>query len=59
MEVSIAENKRQHAHLGNVSFLVADVTELNQVRLLFARMPQARCLSVAGEPCLGHSLQPR
>lgn len=31
MEVSIAENKCQHAHLGNVSFLVADVTELNQV----------------------------
>eukprot|EP00775_Hariotina_reticulata_P003093 gene3093-3372_t len=30
MEVSIAENKRQHAHLGNVSFLVADVTELTQ-----------------------------
>jgi hypothetical protein len=31
MEVSIAENRRQHAALGNVGFLVADVTELEQV----------------------------
>lgn len=31
MDVSIAENKRQHEKLGNVSFMVADVTELQQV----------------------------
>ncbi|KAF6264581.1 S-adenosyl-L-methionine-dependent methyltransferase [Scenedesmus sp. NREL 46B-D3] len=30
MEVSIAENRRQHEALGNVSFMVADVTELEQ-----------------------------
>lgn len=30
MEVSIAENRRQHEALGNVGFLVADVTELQQ-----------------------------
>ncbi len=33
MEASIAENKRQHGALGNVSFLVADVTELQQARM--------------------------
>jgi len=32
MDVSIAENRRQHAALGNVDFIVADVTELQQVR---------------------------
>jgi hypothetical protein len=32
MEVSIVENRRQHEALGNVSFMVADVTELQQVR---------------------------
>jgi hypothetical protein len=31
MAVSIAENRRQHEQLGNVSFVVADVTELQQV----------------------------
>jgi hypothetical protein len=31
MDVSIEENKRQHAALGNVDFLVADVTEMEQV----------------------------
>lgn len=34
MEVSIAENRRQHEALGNVSFMVADVTELEQVGML-------------------------
>lgn len=33
MPVSIAENKRLHGGLGNVSFMVADVTEMEQVRL--------------------------
>jgi hypothetical protein len=32
MEPSIAENRRRHEALGNVDFLVADVTELQQVR---------------------------
>lgn len=32
MEPSIAENRRRHEGLGNVDFLVADVTELQQVR---------------------------
>jgi hypothetical protein len=31
MEPSIAENRRRHEGLGNVDFLVADVTELQQV----------------------------
>lgn len=31
MAVSIEENKQQHAALGNVDFLVADVTEMEQV----------------------------
>lgn len=33
MAVSIEENKRQHAALGNVDFEVADVTEMEQVLL--------------------------
>jgi hypothetical protein len=31
MAVSIEENRRQHEALGNVDFLVADVTEMEQV----------------------------
>lgn len=31
MDVSIAENRRQHEALGNVDFVVADVVELQQV----------------------------
>ncbi len=32
MAVSIEENRRKHEALGNVDFIVADVTELQQVR---------------------------
>jgi hypothetical protein len=32
MAVSIEENRRLHESLGNVDFIVADVTELQQVR---------------------------
>jgi hypothetical protein len=43
MEVSIAENRRQHKALGNVSFMVADVTELEQVRLFSSFFDKLRC----------------
>jgi predicted RNA methylase len=58
MEVSIAENRRQHEALGNVSFMVADVTQLEQVSRMYYTTCHVFCYVVIQHPTGGGSTRP-